>query len=218
MRSRKEISRSIIDACLAMNRSGLNQGTAGNISYRYDDGMLITPTGIAYDQLTEDDIVYVDNNGNYEDDKAPSSEWRFHLAVLKARPDMNAVVHNHAIYSSSLSILNREIPAIHYMVAAAGGNTIPCVPYATYGTPELCDYVTKGMADRNAVIMQHHGMIAAGETLGKAMWLAEEVETLARMYLNLLQTGLEIPVLSDQEIAVVLERFKTYGLREKQPT
>lgn len=215
MLSRKEISKSIIDACLAMNRSGLNQGTAGNISHRYDNGMLITPSGLAYEKMDEGDIVYIDNSGEYENNKIPSSEWRFHLAVLQARKDLNAVVHNHAIYTSSLSILNKEIPAIHYMIAAAGGNTIPCVPYATYGTPELCDYVATGMVDRNAVIMQHHGMIAGGETLAKAMWLAEEVETLSKMYLKLLQTGFEIPVLSDQEISVVLERFKNYGLREK---
>ena len=216
MSERNEIANQIISACKGMNQSGLNQGTAGNISHRYEDGMLVTPSGIAYDQMEVDDIVFVSNDGVYEDGKVPSSEWRFHLAVLQARPDLNAVVHNHAIYSSSLSILNKEIPAIHYMIAAAGGNTIPCVPYATYGTPELSDYVVTGMIDRNAVIMQHHGMIAGGTTIGKALWLAEEVETLARMYMKLLQTGCEVPVLPDEEIKVVLERFKNYGLREKE--
>ena len=214
-KSRNVIARQIIDACIAMNRSGLNQGTAGNISHRFEGGMLVTPSGIAYEQMEESDIVFVSDEGVYEEGKVPSSEWRFHLAVLQARPDMNAVVHNHALYCSSLSILNKEIPAIHYMVAAAGGNSIPCVPYATYGTPELSDYVANGMMGRNAVIMQHHGMIAGGETLAKAMWLAEEVETLAKMYLKLLQTGLEIPTLSDSEIEVVLGKFKNYGLREK---
>lgn len=214
-KNREIIAREIIDACIAMNHSGLNQGTAGNISHRFEDGMLITPSGIPYEQMEESDIVFVGNDGIYEEGKVPSSEWRFHLAVLQARPDMNAVVHNHAIYCSTLSILNKGIPAIHYMVAAAGGNSVPCVPYATYGTPELSDHVANGMMDRHAVIMQHHGMIAGGETLVKAMWLAEEVETLANMYLKLLQTGLEIPTLSDAEIEVVLGKFKNYGLREK---
>ncbi len=131
------------------------------------------------------------------------------------RPDFNAVVHTHAMHCSTLSILNKEIPAIHYMIAAAGGNSIPCVPYATYGTPQLSDYVVSGILDRNAILLQHHGMIAGGATLAKAMWLTEEVETIAKMYLLLLQTGKEVPVLPDDEINVVLERFKSYGLREK---
>jgi len=215
MSVRSELSRKIIEACLDMNRSGLNQGTAGNISCRYEDGMLITPSGIAYDQMEESDIVFVHDDGTYEDGKVPSSEWRFHQIVYQTRSDLNAVVHNHAQFSTTLSILNKEIPAIHYMVAAGGGKDIPCVPYATYGTPELSDYVATGFTERNAILMQHHGMTAAGETLAKAMWLAEEVETLSKLYVNLLQTGQEIPLLPDNEIEVVLGKFKNYGLREK---
>ncbi|MBO9482084.1 L-fuculose-phosphate aldolase [Salinisphaera sp. G21_0] len=215
MSIRNDLSGKIIAACQEMNRSGLNQGTAGNISCRYENGMLITPSGIAYDQMEENDIVFVDNDGTYEDGKVPSSEWRFHQIIYQTRADMNAVVHNHAQFSTTLSILNKGIPAIHYMIAAAGGKDIPCVPYATYGTPELSDYVATGFTERNAILMQHHGMTAAGETLGKAIWLAEEVETLSKLYVNLLQTGLKIPTLSDEEIEVVLGKFKNYGLREK---
>ena len=215
MPDRETIARSIIEACLTMNKTGLNQGTAGNISIRYQDGILITPSGIAYEQLEESDIVFISNDGVYDDGKVPSSEWRFHRAILQSRPDLNAVVHNHALNCTTLGILNKGIPAIHYMIAAAGGNTIPCTPYATYGTPELCNHVATGFMDRNAIIMQHHGMTAGGVTLAKAMWLAEEVETLAKLYVNILQTGIEAPLLSDEEINTVLERFKNYGLREK---
>lgn len=215
MSTRNELSRKIIEACLDMNRSGLNQGTAGNISCRYEGGMLITPSGIAYEQLEENDIVFVDDDGIYEEGKVPSSEWRFHQIIYQTRADLHAVVHNHALFSSTLAIMNKGIPAIHYMVAASGGKDIPCVPYATYGTPELSDYVATGFKDRNCILMQHHGMTAAGESLAKAMWLAEETETLAKMYVNLLQTGIDIPVLSDEEITVVLGKFKNYGLREK---
>lgn len=129
---RNKLARQIIDTCLEMTRLGLNQGTAGNVSVRYQDGMLITPTGIPYEKLTESHIVFIDGNGKHEEGKLPSSEWRFHMAAYQSRPDANAVVHNHAVHCTAVSILNRPIPAIHYMIAAAGGNSIPCAPYATF--------------------------------------------------------------------------------------
>ncbi|EQB1743858.1 TPA: L-fuculose-phosphate aldolase [Citrobacter farmeri] len=210
---RTRLSQDIIETCLEMTHLGLNQGTAGNISVRYKDGMLITPSGIPYERLTENMIVFVDKNGNFEDGKVPSSEWRFHLAVYQTRPDMNAVVHNHAIYCTAVSILNRPIPAIHYMIAAAGGNTIPCAPYATFGTRELSEHVVAALRDRKATLLQHHGLIACEENLEKALWLAHEVEVLARLYINTLSVTDSVPVLNDAAIAVVLEKFKTYGLR-----
>ncbi|CAQ82796.1 MULTISPECIES: L-fuculose-phosphate aldolase [Photorhabdus] len=210
---RNTLSREIIDTCLEMTRLGLNQGTAGNVSVRYKNGMLITPTGIPYEQLTEAHIVYVDENGQHEDHKIPSSEWRFHQAVYHARPDANAVIHNHAIHCVAVSILNKSIPAIHYMIAAAGGDSIPCVPYATFGTKQLSDYVFDGFKDRKAILLQHHGMIACEVNLQKALWLAHEVEILARLYLQTLVIQNPVPVLSQEEIAIVLEKFKTYGLK-----
>lgn len=125
---RNRLARQIIDTCLEMTRLGLNQGTAGNVSVRYQGGMLITPTGIPYEKLTESHIVFIDADGQHEQGKLPSSEWRFHMAAYQTRPDANAVVHNHAVHCTAVSILNRPIPAIHYMIAAAGGNSIPCAP------------------------------------------------------------------------------------------
>jgi len=215
MSATTEIRQSIIDACLEMNASGLNQGTAGNISIRVEDGMLITPSGIAYNQMTPDDIVHVRADGSYGNNQVPSSEWRFHLACLEARSDANAVVHNHAHHSTCVGILNHPIPAIHYMVAAGGGYDIPVIDYATYGTPELAALVRAGIAQRKAILMRHHGMIATGATLAQAMWLAVEVETLARMYLEVLQITDTPPCLPDAEIDVVLKKFESYGLREK---
>ena len=196
-----------------MTRLGLNQGTAGNVSARYQDGMLITPSGIPYERMTEQMIVYVDNDGKYEEGKLPSSEWRFHLAAYQTRPEANAVVHNHAIHCTAVSILNRPIPAIHYMIAAAGGNSIPCAPYATFGTRELSEHVVVALKNRKATLLQHHGLIACEENLQKALWLAHEVEVLAQLYMKTLAVMDPVPVLSDEEIAVVLEKFKTYGLR-----
>lgn len=210
---RTQLSREIIETCLEMTRLGLNQGTAGNVSARYLNGMLITPSGIPYERMTENMIVFVDNDGHYEDGKLPSSEWRFHLAAYQTRPDANAVVHNHAIHCTAVSILNRPIPAIHYMIAAAGGNTIPCAPYATFGTRELSGHVAVALKNRKATLLQHHGLIACEANLQKALWLAHEVEVLAQLYMSTLAVVDPVPVLSDAEIAVVLEKFKTYGLR-----
>ncbi|EML4684688.1 L-fuculose-phosphate aldolase [Citrobacter amalonaticus] len=210
---RTRLSREIIETCLEMTRLGLNQGTAGNVSARYQDGMLITPSGIPYERMTEQMIVYADNDGKYEEGKLPSSEWRFHLAAYQTRPEANAVVHNHAIHCTAVSILNRPIPAIHYMIAAAGGNSIPCAPYATFGTRELSEHVVVALKNRKATLLQHHGLIACEENLQKALWLAHEVEVLAQLYMKTLAVMDPVPVLSDEEIAVVLEKFKTYGLR-----
>lgn len=210
---RTRLSREIIETCLEMTRLGLNQGTAGNVSTRFENGMLITPSGIPYERMTENMIVYVDGNGKYEEDKIPSSEWRFHMAAYQSRPDANAVVHNHAVHCTAVSILNRPIPAIHYMIAAAGGNSIPCAPYATFGTRELSEHVALALKNRKAILLQHHGLIACEANLEKALWLAHEVEVLAQLYLTTLAITDPVPVLSDEEIAVVLEKFKTYGLR-----
>ena len=198
---RNKLARQIIDTCLEMTRLGLNQGTAGNVSVRYQDGMLITPTGIPYEKLTESHIVFIDGNGKHEEGKLPSSEWRFHMAAY------------HAVHCTAVSILNRPIPAIHYMIAAAGGNSIPCAPYATFGTRELSEHVALALKNRKATLLQHHGLIACEANLEKALWLAHEVEVLAQLYLTTLAITDPVPVLSDEEIAVVLEKFKTYGLR-----
>lgn len=210
---REKLARGIINTCLEMTRLGLNQGTAGNVSVRYRDGMLITPTGIPYEKLTEQSIVFVDAEGRHEEGKLPSSEWRFHQVVYQTRADAHAVVHNHAVNCTAVSILNRPIPAIHYMIAAAGGNSIPCAPYATFGTRKLSEYVAEAIKDRKATLLQHHGLIACEENLDKALWLAHEVEVLARLYLTTLAIVDPVPVLDDEEIAIVLEKFKTYGLR-----
>lgn len=209
--NRKALSRKIIDTCLEMTRLGLNQGTAGNVSVRYQDGMLITPTGTPYEQMTEDSIVYVDKDGKHEEGKLPSSEWQFHLAVYEARPELNAVVHNHALNCAAASILGEPIPAIHYMIACTGTDHIPCVPYATFGTHKLADYVREGIKGSKAILLAHHGLITADKTLDKALSIAHEIEVITEWYLKLLATGKPIPTLPKEEMDVVLEKFKSYG-------
>jgi L-fuculose-phosphate aldolase len=205
-----EKRQSIIDACLRMNALGINQGTSGNISLRHEAGMLITPTSVPYESMKPEQIVYMDLNGSFDGSQKPSSEWRFHLDILKARPEVNAVVHAHPPYSTILAIMGREIPPVHYMIACAGGDSIRCAPYATYGTQELSEHAVKALADRSACLLAHHGMIAVGSSLTKAMWLAVEVETLARQYHGCLQIGTP-PLLSKAEIETVLGMIKNYG-------
>ncbi|MCE1968199.1 L-fuculose-phosphate aldolase [Enterobacter hormaechei] len=211
--NRVSLAQEIIDSCLEMSRLGLNQGTSGNISARYKDGMLITPSGVAYHKLTPDQIVFVNYEGQAEAGKVPSSEWLFHLACYQARPELNAVVHNHAVNSTTVSILNQAIPAIHYMVAVTGTHTVPCIPYSTFGSIELANSVQQGIKTSKALLMQHHGMIAMEVNLEKALWLANEIEVLASMYLKIRSTTDTVPVLSDDEMRRVNEKFKTYGLK-----
>jgi len=208
--SDREKRQSIIDACLRMNALGINQGTSGNISLRHEGGMLVTPTSVPYETMRPDQIVFMDLDGSFAADQRPSSEWRFHLDILRARPEVNAVVHAHPLYATTLAIMGLEIPPIHYMVAVAGGDTIRCAPYATFGTEELSRHAVSALEDRLACLLAHHGMIAIGPSLSKTMWLAVEVETLARQYHGCLQLGTP-PLLSKAEIKKVIRRMSGYG-------
>src|SRR6266581_2378517 len=206
----REKRQSIIDACRSMNALGINQGTSGNISLRHSEGLLITPTSTPYEAMQPEQIVFMGLDGSHDPAQRPSSEWRFHLDILRARPEINAVVHAHPPYSTILAIMGLEIPPIHYMIAVAGGDTIRCAPYATFGTQELSEHAVKALEGRLACLLAHHGMIAAGPSLSKAMWLAVEVETLARQYHGCLQIGTP-PLLSKTEISNVLARIAGYG-------
>lgn len=204
------LRREIIATCLTMNARGINQGTSGNISVRVEEGLLITPSGVPYDEMKPADIVLMRPDGGHAGRMKPSSEWRFHTSIMAARPEVGAVVHTHSMFATTLGCCGLEIPAVHYMIAAAGGGTIRCVPYITYGTQELADAALKALTDRNACLLANHGMIVVGPTLKKAMWLAVEVETLAAQYWRALQIG-RPNILSEAQVQTVMEKFKTYG-------
>jgi L-fuculose-phosphate aldolase len=208
------IRQAIIEACREMNRQGVNQGTAGNISVRWRDGLLLTPSGLPYEAMRADDIVFMNMDGGYEHKLAPSSEWRFHRDILRERADANAVVHAHPIYCTAFAMCGMEIPAAHYMIAAAGGPTIRCSRYASYGTPELSAAVLEALEGRNCALLGNHGMIATGADLAEALWRAVEVETLAKQYAVALQVGTP-RLLADDEVERTVEKFKNYGLRSK---
>ena len=201
----------IIEHCLRMNRSGLNQGTSGNISLRHGDGLLITPTSMPYDTMEAEDIVWLDASGAPHGRNRPSSEWRFHRDIMQDRPDVEAIVHAHPTACTTLAILGKPIPPLHYMVAVCGGPDIRCAPYAIFGSEELSRHAVEALKLRSACLLEHHGMIAVGSSLEKAMWRAEEVETLAKQYHGCLALGAEPPLLSEAEIDAVLAKINGYG-------
>lgn len=205
-----DLRRAIVDACREMNAAGINQGTSGNVSVRTDDGFLITPSGIPYDAMTPGQVVAMDMGGGYFGDLLPSSEWRMHYDIYRTRPDAGAVVHTHAVFATALSCLRRRIPAFHYMIGVGGGTDIRCADYATFGTQALSDHMLKALDGRVACLLANHGMICLGPTLARAMWLAVEVETLAKQYWHACQAGAPV-ILDDAEMQTVLARFKTYG-------
>jgi L-fuculose-phosphate aldolase len=209
----KELRIAIVAQCRALNALGINQGMAGNISARLGEAMLITPSAIPYKDMRPEMLALMPLGGEYgawSGRYKPSTEWRFHLDIMRARPDVGAVVHCHPTYGTALSMLHKPIPAAHYMIAIFGGPNVRCTAYAPYGTKELSDLAVAGLEGRNAVLLANHGVIATGATLSEAMWRASELETLAKMYYLALAAGRPV-ILSDEEVARVIERVKTYG-------
>ncbi|ACA17123.1 class II aldolase/adducin family protein [Methylobacterium sp. 4-46] len=206
----------IVALCREMNRNGLNQGTAGNISARHGARMLLTPSATPYDLMTPEMIAAMPLDGDgsvWEGPLKPSTEWRFHRDILRSRPDAGAVVHAHPTFATAIAITRRSIPACHYMVAAFGGHDVRCAGYALYGTEALSREALAALRDRTACLLANHGIIAIGESLEKAMWRAVELETLAKQYHHSLQLEGGPVILSRAEIDAVLERFADYGLR-----
>ena len=190
---------------------GLNRGSAGNLSHRCGDGMLITPTGMGADDLRPEDLVWVGDDGTLRGDWQPSSESPFHAAIYRVRPGLQAVVHTHSPNAAALACLRRTLPAFHYMVAVAGGDDVPCVPYHLFGTEALSQAVAGAFATRDACLMANHGLVAGGATLAKAMKVALEVESLCEVYLKALATGCEPVILDAAQMTEVIERFRSYG-------
>ena len=211
----RKLREAIVAGCRVMNAKHINQGAAGNISSRLGSSMLITPSGVDYDELAPDMIVAMelDADSTVIDEKTglkASSEWRFHRDILLARPDVGAVVHAHAPYATVLSMLRRPIPASHYMIAAFGGLTIECTDYAPFGTAELSALAVEGLGPRNGVLLGSHGMIAVGPDLKRALWLAGELETLAQMHYLAGLAGAPV-ILPDREVLCLVEKFAAYG-------
>lgn len=212
-----DLRQAVIDACLEMNATGINQGTSGNISVRAGEQMLITPSGVPYEKMTPEMLVQIPLDGGSapEGQLKPSTEWPFHLAILQAKPAVNAVVHAHPVYCSALAMNRQEIPACHYMVAAFGGSDVPVADYALFGSQQLSDNITRALQHRSACLMANHGAVSTGESLPRALWRMVELETLAKGYATSLTLG-KPHILSDAEMADVIAAFADYGLKDSR--
>jgi L-fuculose-phosphate aldolase len=201
----------VVSAARRLSAQGMNPGMSGNLSVRTDGGFVVTPSGVGYDHMHPDDLVFVGADaapaGNA---RKPSSEWRLHRDIYARRSEAGAVVHTHSPYATTLACLRRSIPAFHYEVAFAGGDDIRCGGYATFGTQELSDLALAALEGRRACLLANHGAIAHGADLDEAVNLAEKVEALARLYWQTLQVS-EPVLLDGVEMARVVEKFRTYG-------
>ena len=200
----------LLATALAMGDAGLNVGTSGNASVRWGTQMLITPSGIAAAACTAADMVELDDDGSYASPLAPSSEWQLHRDIYAACPDAGAILHAHSPFATALACQRMGIPPFHYMIARFGGSDVRCAPYATFGTQALSDAAVAALAERSACLLANHGMVVFGRDLAHALAQAIEFETLCEQYWRTLQLGKPV-LLSTQEMAEVIERFRWYG-------
>lgn len=208
-----DLRREVIETCLKMNAEGINQGTSGNASVRTNEGFLITASGIVYEKMKPAQVVEMDLEGNYRGEYLPSTEWRMHMDIFRARPEAKAVVHVHSPYATALACLRKDVPAFHYMIGVTGGTSLRVSGYAEFGTQELSDAMLKALEGRTACLLANHGQICFGPSLSRALWLAGEIETLCHQYWAACLAGKPI-LLEEAQMVSVLKRFKTYG---KQP-
>ena len=209
--SEAEDRQAVVEACRALAASGLNRGTSGNVSLRRGEVVLVSPSGVMPERLRAGDVAAmpIGGGGAWSGPLRPSTEWRFHLDILRARPEMGAVVHCHPMYATALSIARRAIPACHYMIAMFGGSDVRCAPYALFGSAALSTHAVAALEGRCACLLANHGTIVCGPSLERALWLAMELETLAAQYWHSLPLG---PVLlSEVEVAEAVEAFRGYG-------
>lgn len=208
-----EARQQLVDAMRALDARGLNRGTSGNLSLRYQTGMFVTPSGVTPDRLTPDQMVFIDNDGTITGDVRPSSEWRMHMGLYQRRPDAQAIVHCHARHATILACAHRAIPPLHYMVAVSGGASVPVAPYATFGSEELAAGVAATLEGRFACLMANHGLIALGPNLPTALAISEEIEEQAAVYCGTLAIG-GPQLLDTQEMARILTAFRSYGQKK----
>ncbi|MDD2684784.1 MAG: class II aldolase/adducin family protein [Gallionella sp.] len=191
---------------------GLNRGTAGNASVRHGEALLITPSALPVAEMTADSMVRMDLEGKVLQGGKPSSEWRFHRDIFVARPEIGAVLHMHSTFATTIACLGRDVPAVHYHIAIAGGDSIRCTPYTIFGEQNLSDLALEALHDRKACLLGNHGMIALGKNLADALSVAQEVEYLCEIYWRTLQAGTP-QILTAQQMHAVKEKFVEYKKR-----
>ncbi|MBA4270169.1 MAG: class II aldolase, partial [Methylobacterium sp.] len=206
--TRDELGAGIVAVAQAIDLAGFCPSKSGNVSARTEAGFLITPSGLPYAQTLPEDLIELSLDGMVlSGARKPSSEWPFHAAIYRARPEAQAIVHTHSPRATALSCTRRGIPAFHYMIALCGGADIRCADYATFGTPELAENAVRALEGRKAVLLANHGVIALGASLAGAHQIVAEVENLAGQYLDILAAGLEPVILDEAEMARVSAKF-----------
>jgi L-fuculose-phosphate aldolase len=202
----------LFDTSRRLLELGLNRGTSGNVSVRYVDGMLITPSALPVSEMTPESMVYLDMVSSVEQEGTPSSEWRFHRDILAVRPEIGAVIHTHSTFATTIACLGKDVPPVHYMIAVAGGDSIRCTPYTVFGGQDLSDRALEALRDRKACLQGNHGMIALGTDLADALAVAVEVEFICEVYWRTLQAG-EPRILTAQQMHEVKQKFGDYKKR-----
>ena len=210
--SKQGLHQQLLDASQRLVELGLNRGSSGNASVRDGDGMLITPSALPVAAMTPDSMVRMDLNGRVLQGGKPSSEWRFHRDILAARPEIGAVIHAHSTFATTIACMRREVPAVHYMIAMAGGDNIRCTPYSVFGEQELSDHALEALHGRKACLLGNHGMIALGTDLEDALSVAQEVEFVCEVYWRALSAG-EPHLLSPLQMHEVDAKFA----RQRKP-
>jgi L-fuculose-phosphate aldolase len=198
-------------------QAGLTKGTGGNFSiYNREQGLMaITPSGIPYMVMTPEEIVIMDLKGNVvEGDRVPSSEHVMHSMVYAKREDVNAMIHMHSMFCTTLSALNESLPAVDYLVAFSGGKEVKCAKYATYGTVELAQNALETLGNQNAVLLANHGVNAVAGDMMTAFAIAEQIEFCAEVYIRARSAGTPV-ILSDEEMTMMVKRFENYGQKKE---
>lgn len=203
----------IVEYGKKLSLAGLCPGTSGNISvYDPESGLMaITPSGIDYFETQPSDIVVTDLNAHVvEGGRRPSSEWALHTIFYKRKPEARAVVHTHSVYCTTLGILGEPIRAVHYAIGDANAFEVPLAPYVTFGTEELAETAASVCGDGNAVLLANHGIVVCGRDLPGAFALAKNMEYVAELQCRAMSIG-RPNVLSREQMAAAMERFKSYG-------
>lgn len=208
----QQLRQQLLDTSRRLVELGLNRGTAGNASVRCGENILITPSALPVSEMTETDLVLLDKEGKVLQGRKPSSEWRFHCDILNARPEIGAVLHMHSTYATTIACLGKDVPAVHYHIAIAGGDNIRCTPYTIFGEQNLSDLALEALHERKACLLGNHGMIALGKDLNEALSVAQEVEFLCEIYWRTLAVG-EPQILSTSQMHAVQAKFVEYKKR-----
>ena len=209
MTKEESIKKEIIKSCLKMEDLKLNQGKTGNISNRYKDGMIITPSAKDYKKIKSHELVYINNNGKFIGKQKPSIEWRFHLEIYKKIPGVNSVIHNHPIYGTGFSILQKKIEAYHYLIGLFGGVDVRCTKFHLPGSMDLANAIVKSLNNRKVTLIANHGVVSIGKNLGSTLYLAEQFEAMCKQITISKVNGFpkKIPIKEMKKILIEIENY-----------